>query len=222
MNDLNIEVATTKTKFSSFERFTKTSVWPAYVGCIWAFVYAVFARFYQAAGGQIGLAGEFKDPSGFYTASYISGVIIMICGTILITLVKPWSRVVPEWVPIMGGRKIHRLIILIPTLICTAFLIAHGVSGMITKAFLLAGIITIKFPGWHVLDVQSLALWDLFIYEPWFIIMGILAGLTAAHYAQSASVSHSTSRRGTILYMISVLLLTTLFVLAIIFDFGKI
>jgi hypothetical protein len=207
-------------KMNAFERFTKTSVWPAYVGCIWALMYAVFIRFYQAAGGTFGLDGQPKDPKGFHMASYIAGIIIMLCGFILIGLVKPWGRVVPKRVPLIGGIKIHRFLILIPTLLCTAFLIAHGAAGIITRALHLAGVITLHdFPGFVILDVDKMALWELLIYEPWFLIMGILAGLTAAHYALASGVSLSTFRRGTIIYLIFVFLLTSLFVSAIIFDF---
>jgi hypothetical protein len=205
---------------NSFERFTKTAVWPAYLGCLLAILYAVFVRFYQAAGGTIGFPGQLKDPEEGYMASYIAGVMIMFCGFVLIALVKPWGRMLPMWVPLIGGRKIHRLIILIPTLLCTAFLIAHGVSGIITKALLLAGVITIDFPGWIVLDVQSLVMWDLLFYEPWFLFLGIMSSLTAAHYAQASGVSLSSFRRGMILYLISVVLLVLWFVLAIINDFG--
>lgn len=204
-----------------FERFTKKAVWPGYVGCLLAFMYAVFVRFYEAAGGRIDLSGQANDPESFYMASYIAGVVIMLCGFALLALIKPWGKVMPKWVPLIGGRKIHRLILLIPTLIGTAFLIAHGVGGMITKAMLLAGVITINFPGWTVVDVHSLAIWDLLFYEPWFVIMGILAGLTASHYAQASGVSISTFRRCMLIYLSLVCLLTVFFVLAIVFDFGK-
>ncbi|WP_336482494.1 DUF3995 domain-containing protein [Bacillus sp. FJAT-53711] len=208
-------------KLNSFERFTKKAVWPAYVGCLLAFMYAVFVRFYEAAGGNIGFSDQLNDPKSFYMASYIAGVIIMLCGFALLTLIKPWGKVIPKWVPLIGGRKVHRLILLIPTLIGTAFLIAHGVSGMITKAMLLAGVITMNFPAFAVVDVDSLAIWDLLFYEPWFVIMGILAGLTASHYAQASGVPLSAFRRCTLIYLSLVFLLTAFFVFAIIFDFGK-
>jgi hypothetical protein len=206
-------------RLNSFERYTQTSVWPAYVGCLWALMYAVFVRFYQAAGGTIGISGQPKDPESLYMVSYIAGLIILVCGFVLIALVKPWGRVVPKRIPFIGGRKIHRLIILIPTLFCTAFLIAHGVAGIITKVLFLAGVITIDFPGFVDFDVQKDALWDLLVYEPWFFIMGILASLTAAHYAQTSGVPLSTLRRATVFYLIFVFLLTTLFVTSIVFDF---
>ncbi|MBO1005101.1 DUF3995 domain-containing protein [Pseudogracilibacillus auburnensis] len=204
-------------KLDAFVRYIKKSVWPAYMGCLWAVMYAVFVRFYQAAGGMIGVSGEFYDPEVFHMASYIAGVQIMACGFALIALVKPWGKVVPVWMPLIGGRKIHRLILLIPTLCGSAFLLAHGFSGIITKALHLAGVITMHFPGWKVLDVHRLVLWDLFFYEPWFIIMGILSALAALHYAQVSGVQSTALRRKTMIFLSIVILLTTLVVFAVIF-----
>ncbi|MEH7355155.1 DUF3995 domain-containing protein [Neobacillus drentensis] len=214
-----INKLSTHDELNFFERFTKSSVWPAYVGCLLAFIYAVFVRFYQAAGGMIGMPGKMKDPTMIYMGSYFAGVAIMFCGFALIALTKPWSRIVQLQVPLIGGRKIHPLIVLTPTLVGTAFLIAHGVSGMITRALLLAGIITLDFPGFVEVNVRELALWEFFFYEPWFVLLGIMAGLTAAHYAQASGIRQSTFRRGTILILIMVFLLTALFVASIIFDF---
>ncbi|MFF2448289.1 DUF3995 domain-containing protein [Neobacillus sp. NPDC058068] len=217
MNERTINVEAHTERLNAFERLTKNAVWPGYLGCIWAVMYTVFVRFYQAAGGTLGLPGQFEDPKAVSMGSYFAGVLIMTCGFILIALVKPWGRVVPVWVPFIGGRNIHRLIILIPTLACTAYLIAHGISGIITKALLLAGVITIHFTGWISLDVHSLALWSLLFYEPWFVIMGILSRLTAAHYAQASGISLSSFRRCLVIYFISVFLLTVFCVFYMIF-----
>ncbi|WP_240627329.1 DUF3995 domain-containing protein [Thermoflavimicrobium daqui] len=153
-------------------------------------------------------------------ASYNAGVLILVCGFILLTLVKPYGRIIPTWIPLIGGLKIPRLMILIPTLLCAAFLIAHGVSGMIISTLSLAGVITMKLPHWIVFDMDSLALWDLLLYQPWFLIMGILTCLTAAHYAHASGVQISTMRRSTVLYLIFVFLLTTFFVFSMLFDFA--
>lgn len=217
MNEKTNNVEAQTERLNAFERLTKNAVWPAYLGCIWAVMYAVFVRFYQAAGGTLGIPGQVENPKGMYMASYFAGVLIMTCGFILIALAKPWGRVVPAWVPLIGRRHIHRLIILIPTLSCTAYLIAHGISGIITKVLLLADVITIHFTGWISLDVHSLALWDLLFYKPWFIIMGILSGLTASHYAQASGISLSAFRRSMVIYLISVFLLTVFCVFYIIF-----
>ena len=197
------------TLLNRFERFTKSSVWPAYVGCLLAFLYAVFVRFYHAAGGEIGFPGEIEaGMDQFYMASYLAGLLIMFCGFALIALVKPWSKTVPHYVPIIGGKKIPPFLLLIPTLSGTAFLLAHGISGILTKTLHLLGLITLRFPGWTELDIGQLVLWDLLFYEPWFLSMGILAGLTAAHYAQGSNIRPSTFRIGTILFVFVVLILT--------------
>jgi hypothetical protein len=216
---VNSVIVTETTRMNFFERFTKSSIWPAYIGCLVAFLYAVFVRFYHAAGGTIGMPFEMKDPSILYMGSYIAGLAIMFCGFVLIALVKPWSRIIPLRVPLIGGKKIHPLILLIPTLFGTAFLLTHGVSGMITKSLLLANVITIDFPALVEVDVHELVLWDLFFYEPWFLFMGIMAGLTAAYYAQASGIRQSTFRWGTVLFLIVVFLLSALITSSIIFDF---
>ncbi|RDW18501.1 DUF3995 domain-containing protein [Oceanobacillus arenosus] len=215
------KVSATK-RMNFFERFTKSAVWPAYIGCLCAFMYAVFVRFYHAAGGTIGMPFKMKDPAMLNMASYIAGLVIMFCGFALIALIKPWSRTIPLKVPLIGGRKIHPLTLLVPTLIGTAFLLTHGVSGMITKVLVLADVISMDFPAFVEVDVDHLALLDLLFYEPWFTFMGIMAGLTAAHYAQASGVRQSTFRWGTVLYLIVVFLLTILVTSSIIFDFADV
>jgi len=106
-----------------------------------------------------------------------------------------------------------------PHLIGSTFAIAHGVSGIVTKILHLAGIITIHFPGWIVLDARGLILWDLLFYEPRFIVMGMLASIAAWNYAGNSKISLRILRRSAILYVCVVMLVTVLFVRAILFDF---
>ncbi|SFJ39928.1 hypothetical protein SAMN02799624_04309 [Paenibacillus sp. UNC496MF] len=196
-------------------------VCPGYIGCFWAVIYAVFVRFYQAAGGPVGLPGRLAELEGFQMASYFAGVVVLLAGFYLLGLVKPWGRTVPSWLPLIGGKNVHPLLLLVPALIGCAFSIAHGVSGVITKILYLAGIITIQIPGWIELDVRGLILWDLLFYEPWFIVMGILAGMAAWNYAKDTKILQPFLRRSANLYLCLIVLLTALFVSAIIFDFLK-
>ncbi|WP_274654581.1 DUF3995 domain-containing protein [Paenibacillus humicola] len=198
---------------------SRRSNWPGYAGFFWALMYAVFVRFYQAAGGTAGLPGKFENPEGFFRASYIAGVFIMIAGFVLLALVKPWGKIAPMWMPLFGGKKIRPFVLLIPTLAGTAFALAHGFGGEITKFLAMADVITIHYPGWAELDDRRLALWDVLFYEPWFIIMGILAGLTAYHYARASGIPLSVRRRCTVLFLTLVSLLIALFVFLIILDF---
>jgi hypothetical protein len=216
---MNMTTITEHEQLSAFERFTKRSTWPAYAGFAWALFYAVLVRFYEAAGGVLDNSSEFKDNESFFMASYMAGVIILCCGFILLGLVKPWTKVLPTWVPILGGMKLPYLLMLIPTLISAAFLITHGFGGMLTKILYLSGVIDLQFPALIVYDMQKFVLWDLLFYEPWFFIMGILAGLTAAHFAQASGISLVMFRRVHFVFWVFTLLLTILFVSAIVFDF---
>lgn len=197
------------------------SVWPGYIGCFLAVMYAVIVRFYQAAGGTIGLPGRLADPEGFQMVSYSAGVLVMFAGFFLLGLVKPWGKTVPQWVPLIGGRSVHPLIFLIPTLIGSAFATAHGVSGVITKVLHLLGAITIHFSGWSVIDIHGLIIWDILFYEPWFIVMGVLASLAAWNYAHEFQRLRPILQRYSTLYICLVILITALFVFAVIFDFLK-
>lgn len=207
--------------WKAYAHFTKTSGWAAYAGCVWALLYAVFVRFYQAAGGTIGLSAPIVDTTGgIYIASYVVGVIIMLCGFVLLGLVKPWGKVVPSWIPWIGGLSIYRGFLLFPTLLCSVFLLAHGAAGIITRGLFLAGFINLKMPTFSgEVDMRIDALWDLFVYQPWFFIMGVLAGLSAAHYAQARDVSLSALKCGTLLFLFLTILVTAIFVAAIVFDF---
>ncbi|MCQ6264702.1 DUF3995 domain-containing protein [Fictibacillus sp. WQ 8-8] len=189
--------------------------WPGYVGFLWALIYAVFVRFYQAAGGTIGLPGRLEKPETFYMASYVAGVVVLFAGFVMLALVKPWGKVVPASMPWIGGRRVRPGILFVPALLGSAFAVAHGVSGFITKALDLAGMMTIHFQGWEVVDVHRLILWDMLFYEPWFIVIGVLAGMAAFHYAQASSMPRSVIRRIAIFFISFVILLTALFVWAI-------
>jgi hypothetical protein len=190
----------------------KLSAWPVYTGCVWALLYAVFVRFYQAAGGMIGLPGEIRDPAMLHTASFNAGVAILICGFILLLLANPGSRSLLPRVPWIGNRAVQHFLLLAPTLSCSSFLIAHGIAGIARDALFLAGAISIDVPLFSSVDLRLFSWWDLCVYEMWFLIMGILAGLAAVHYAQSAGISPRVLRAGAAIYWIVSVSFTALFV----------
>src|SRR5918999_1410671 len=51
-----------------------------------AVFYAVFVRFYQAAGGRIGLPARITEPERMQQASYVAGLVVLVGG---ITIDKP-------------------------------------------------------------------------------------------------------------------------------------
>lgn len=161
----------------------------AWWGFAAAAFYAIFVRFYQAAGGQLGMAGEMlpEHAAGGRTASYLAGLLILLGGVACLYLALPAVRRIPRWFPLGGGREIPGAILrplcLAPVLAGSVFAVAHAFTGMITKSLALLGVIEIPYPdvwAWH--DTTASAWWDLLFYEPWFLLLGVLMHLAARRY----------------------------------------
>ena len=171
-------------------------------GC--AAFYAIAVRFYQAAGGRVGMAGEMRPEHvpGSQMASYLAGLLILLGGVACLYLGLPEVRRFPQWVPRFGGREIPgallRPLCLAPVLAGAAFAVAHAAVGMVTKSAALLGVMDIPYPDvWLRLDETATAWWDLLFYEPWFLAIGVLLHLCAVRYLRAtgrASVARWTTR----------------------------
>jgi hypothetical protein len=170
--------------------------WTAYAACAWAIAYAVFVRFYQAAGGTIGLPGTFEDPDGFRRASFLAGVFLLLVGLGALALVRPWGLRIPRW------------LLIVPALAGSVFAMAHALTGYVTKTLDLLGVIDLEFKGWATLDEDKLIIWDLLFYEPWFFGLGVLVTLAALHHHRRTGGSVATRRRLVILTVAATLVLT--------------
>jgi hypothetical protein len=95
--------------------------WTAYAACVWGIAYAVFVRFYQAAGGTIGLAGRFEDADGFRRASLFAGLLILVAGLGALALVRPWGLRIPRW------------LLLAPALAGSVYAMAHALVAYVSK-----------------------------------------------------------------------------------------
>ena len=144
--------------------------WTGYAAAAWAIAYAVGVRFYQAAGGTIGLSGEFEDPDGFQRASFNAGVFLLLVGIGALAFVRPWGLKLPRW------------LVIVPALTGSAVALAHGLTAYVTKPLHALNVIQIDFPGQRDLDETSMFLWDLLFYEPWFLGLGVLTTLGALHH----------------------------------------
>ncbi|MFJ9692804.1 hypothetical protein [Kitasatospora sp. NPDC101183] len=45
-------------------------------------------------------------------------------------LVRPWGRVVPHWIPVLGGRRVHPLALIVPAALGSAGLTNVGVMAL--------------------------------------------------------------------------------------------
>jgi hypothetical protein len=52
----------------------------------------------------------------------------------------------------------------------------------VTKPLHAVGVVQLQFDGWTQRDERAQFLWDLLVYEPWFLGLGILVTLAALHH----------------------------------------
>ena len=151
--------------------------------------YAVFVRFYQAAGGRIGLNGD-PGPDVEW-ASYVAGLLVLVGGAACLVLTRKQLRTVPRWVPGLAGREAPRRLVaalcVAPTLLGGVLAVAHGAGGGLAKALELAGAgrASIHPDATAPEPVVVDAVWEVLFYEPWFTAMGVCLLLSAVRYCQA-------------------------------------
>jgi hypothetical protein len=157
--------------------------WAAYAASGWAIAYAIGVRGYQGLGGTIGLSGTFPDPGEFRAASLRAGGFLLLVGLGALAFVRPWGLRFPRW------------LVIVPALAGSAFSAAHALTAYVTKPLHLLGVVDLEFLGWKQLDEASLIRWDLLLYEPWFLGLGILVTLGALHHYRRTGGSRRGERR---------------------------
>jgi hypothetical protein len=161
--------------------------WTGYAAAAWAIAYAVGVRFYQAAGGTIGLTGTFDDPEGLRQASFNAGVLLLLVGIGALAFVRPWGLRLPRW------------LVIAPALTGSALAIAHALTAYVTKPLHALDVIELQFKGRSGYNETSLILWDLLFYEPWFLGLGVLCTLGALYHHDRTGGSR-IGRRGLLVY----------------------
>jgi hypothetical protein len=59
---------------------------------------------------------------------------------------------------------------------------AHALTAYVTKPLHALGLVELRFEGWATRDQTAQFLWDLLVYEPWFLGLGVLVTLAALHH----------------------------------------
>ncbi|HEY1179169.1 MAG TPA: hypothetical protein VGF17_23695 [Phytomonospora sp.] len=154
--------------------------------------YAIAVRFYQAAGGELGLAGEMLPEHAADTrmASYLAGLLILLGGVACLYLGLPEVRRIPRWFPLGSGREIPgwllRPLCLAPVVAGAVFAVAHAIVGFATKGAALLGVMEIPYPdAWARIDEEATAWWDIAFYEPCFVLLGVFLHLSAVRYLRA-------------------------------------
>lgn len=146
--------------------------WASYAAFAWAVAFAV-PSFYWAAGGTIGLDTlgveiqrlALTRDSGAVMAAWITGVLKLLAGVLALALVRSWGRNVPRWALLAGAWGTGALLIL------------YGGVNLVYFTLVAVGVVPVPA------SVGSTAVrWYLLLWEPWFLLGGVLFCLAALSY----------------------------------------
>ena len=139
---------------------------------------------------------------GLREANWIVSVLLVLGAVVVLGLVRPW------------GQRLPRALLLVPVGIAAVVCLSHGLFGFISKALYLAGVHgAVSWPtgaAWSAAE-RSAAVWrDLTIFEPWFVLEGLLlaaAGQQAVITPQGRRRWSAAMVRGTVVLLLFGLLL---------------
>lgn len=143
--------------------------WPGYAAAAVAFSFAA-VTFYWSAGGMAGvstLGGRFeewavaRDPM-IVTLLWFTGVLKVAGAMLALALVQPW------------GRRLPRRWLLLAAWSGAVLLTVYGVLQVTSVALVAFGVVTPSPP-----PDATVLWWRLLLWEPWFLLWGVLLGLTA-------------------------------------------
>jgi hypothetical protein len=135
--------------------------------------------FYWALGGRAGgetigpaitkpvLAG---DPM-MLAILWITGALKAVAGVGALALVQPWGRHIPRWALLLGGWG------------ASALFLVYGAANLIQDALFVVG--AIPTPA----GIGAVAArWHLFLWDPWWLLGGVLFALATWSYSQRRGV----------------------------------
>lgn len=129
-------------------------------------------RLYLALGGTAILptfAPAVANVPQLRQINWIASLVLAAGAVLPLAFVQPWGRRVPRWMLLSAAW----LGCVVPS--------AHGIYGIVYRAGIVAGITTLNSQAF-TLPKDAWVLWDLLVYEPWFLIAGILFGMTGWYF----------------------------------------
>ena len=161
---------------------SRTGPLTAYLAAL-AAVAGIPVHLYWALGGTWGYPGG-TATAGLPGLRAVNLVVsaVLACGAVyLYGLTRPWARRRPA------------LLVLAPVWAAAVVCGSHGLFGIATKGLYLAGVKSaVSWPEHGLTAAQKnlAALHDLAIFEPWFLVLGLLLALAGRRFAGSAPSRH--------------------------------
>ena len=146
--------------------------WAAYGAATWAFAFAAISA-YWALGGTAGVGTIAADIAqiplaGDPTVLWMTAGLKVLAGILALALIQPWGRMFPRW------------LLLIPASTAGLLLTLYGVANVIDHGRMVAG-----FRSTPEALGERAARWHLLLWDPVWLLGGVLFLLAAWHYQRS-------------------------------------
>ncbi len=141
--------------------------WAGRAGCAWALAY-VPIHVYWALTGSTWPVGDLPESiaGSWRQTNWAASVVITGAAVLSLALVQPWGRRLPRWM-LLGVAWLGAVFALLHT------------AGQTTQ-------IVLNMTGVTDGAVTTFDRWNLFVFEPWFMVMGILLAVAAVQFARRA------------------------------------
>ncbi len=156
---------------------SRPTLWAGYAACAWSFVFAATSA-YWAAGGTLSLDAVSPEivtlTQSPWFAPLLWGVVAakVLLGLLALALVRGWGRPAPCWMLLAAWGA-------------GSLLILHGGSNLIVRGLMAAGVM-ITPPSMH----STAAFWYLVLWDPWFLLGGMLFCVAAWNYRRKTRESY--------------------------------
>jgi len=137
--------------------------WAAYAVCAWALGFAVVS-FFWAAGATLGVHTIAAQPEKLASprALWIIGLMKLLPGVLALALVQPW------------GRGLSHGLLRVATRTGGGLLVLYGGANFVDHGLMAAGV-----KHTPVLLGRSAVWWHLVLWDPWWVLGGLLMIATA-------------------------------------------
>lgn len=138
----------------------------AALGVAWALAYLPIHIYWALSGGVWPMEElpEVLEAAEWKQANWGASVLIVGAALVCLALDRPWADVLPRWM-VLGVAYVG-----------AAFAVLHWVVFSAESVSRMVGVID--------LPVTNFTRWNLFVFEPWFLGMGVLLAFAARHRAR--------------------------------------
>lgn len=150
--------------------------WAAHAAAVWAFAFAGVSC-YWAAGGTVGLGtlgGTIESlvrggSDWFLLAVWVTSGLKAAAGMLALALVRPWAEPVPRWLLLTGSWG------------AGAVMTGYALANLGSRGLQALGIIATPASMY-----STAAWWHLLLWDPWWLLGGVLFLIAAWHYTVGA------------------------------------